>query len=137
VTGVGPPFASPQPMGPAPRDQSAREPAAQPHKPQSQTTNSATTKLIAILGSFALVIAVGFMAILKYPQEIQKMFGLNSDSSANVQVSEFTGDQEHGSAELTGNLLTGDNLDEDLSLTGSDEGTDVGEVTLDESQAET
>lgn len=77
------------------------------------------------------------MAILKYPQEIQKIFGINSDSSANVQVSEFTGDQEHGSAELTDNLLTGDNLNEDLALTGSDEGTDVGVVTLDENQAET
>ena len=106
-------------------------------QPQSQATNSGMTKLVAILGSFALVIAVGFMAILKYPQEIQKIFGINSDSSANVQVSEFTGDQEHGSAELTGNLLTGDNLNEDLALTGSDEGTDVGEVTLDENQAET
>ena len=106
-------------------------------QPQSQATNSGMTKLVAILGSFALVIAVGFMALLKYPQEIQKIFGINSDSSANVQVSEFTGDQEHGSAELTGNLLTGDNLDEDLSLTGSDEGTDIGEVTLDENQAET
>ena len=106
-------------------------------QPQSQATNSGMTKLVAILGSFALVIAVGFMAILKYPQEIQKIFGLNSDSSANVQVSEFTGDQEHGSAELTGNLLTGDNLDQDLSLTGSEEGTDIGEVTLDENQAET
>ena len=124
-------------------DVSAPDPLSNPvayppiGQPQSQATNSATTKLIAILGSFALVIAVGFMAILKYPQEIQKIFGINSDSSANVQVSEFTGDQEHGSAELTGNLLTGDNLNEDLALTGSDEGTDVGEVTLDENQAET
>ena len=106
-------------------------------QPQSQATNSGMTKLVAILGSVALVIAVWFMAILKYPQEIQKIFGINSDSSTNVQVSEFTGDQEHGSAELTDNLLTGDNLDEDLSLTGSDEGTDIGEVTLDENQAET
>lgn len=124
-------------------DVSAPDPLSNPvayppiTQPQSQATNSGMTKLVAILGSFALVIAVGFMAILKYPQEIQKIFGINSDSSANVQVSEFTGDQEHGSAELTGNLLTGDNLDEDLSLTGSDEGTDVGEVNLDENQAET
>ena len=124
-------------------DVSAPDPLSNPvayppiGQPQSQATDSATTKLVAILGSFALVIAVGFMAILKYPQEIQKIFGINSDSSANVQVSEFTGDQEHGSAELTGNLLTGDNLDQDLSLTGSEEGTDIGEVTLDENQAET
>ena len=124
-------------------DVSAPDPLSNPvayppiTQPQSQATNSGMTKLVAILGSFALVIAVGFMAILKYPQEIQKIFGINSDSSANVQVSEFTGDQEHGSAELTGNLLTGDNLNEDLALTGSDEGTDVGEVTLDENQAET
>jgi len=124
-------------------DVSAPDPLSNPvayppiTQPQSQATNSGMTKLVAILGSFALVIAVGFMALLKYPQEIQKIFGINSDSSANVQVSEFTGDQEHGSAELTGNLLTGDNLDEDLSLTGSDEGTDIGEVTLDENQAET
>lgn len=124
-------------------DVSAPDPLSNPvayppiTQPQSQATNSGMTKLVAILGSFALVIAVGFMAILKYPQEIQKIFGINSDSSANVQVSEFTGDQEHGSAEVTGNLLTGDNLNEDLALTGSDEGTDVGEVTLDENQAET
>ena len=124
-------------------DVSAPDPLSNPvayppiTQPQSQATNSGMTKLVAILGSFALVIAVGFMSILKYPQEIQKIFGINSDSSANVQVSEFTGDQEHGSAELTGNLLTGDNLNEDLALTGSDEGTDVGEVTLDENQAET
>ena len=124
-------------------DVSAPDPLSNPvayppiTQPQSQATNSGMTKLVAILGSVALVIAVGFMAILKYPQEIQKIFGINSDSPANVQVSEFTGDQEHGSAELTGNLLTGDNLDEDLSLTGSDEGTDIGEVTLDENQAET
>ena len=120
-------------------DVSAPDPLSNPAitQPQSQATNSGMTKLVAILGSFALVIAVGFMAILKYPQEIQKIFGINSDSSANVQVSEFTGDQEHGSAEVTGNLLTGDNLNEDLALTGSDEGTDVGEVTLDENQAET
>ena len=124
-------------------DVSALDPLSNPvayppiTQPQSQATNSGMTKLVAILGSVALVIAVWFMAILKYPQEIQKIFGINSDSPANVQVSEFTGDQEHGSAELTGNLLTGDNLDEDLSLTGSDEGTDIGEVTLDENQAET
>lgn len=124
-------------------DVSAPDPLSNPvayppiTQPQSQATNSGMTKLVAILGSFALVIAVGFMAILKYPQEIQKIFGINSDSSANVQVGEFTGDQEHGSAELTDNLLTGDNLNEDLALTGSDEGTDVGEVTLDENQAET
>ena len=124
-------------------DVSALDPLSNPvayppiTQPQSQATNSGMTKLVAILGSVALVIAVWFMAILKYPQEIQKIFGINSDSPANVQVSEFTGDQEHGSAELTGNLLTGDNLNEDLALTGSDEGTDVGEVTLDENQAET
>ena len=124
-------------------DVSAPDPLSNPvayppiTQPQSQATNSGMTKLVAILGSVALVIAVWFMAILKYPQEIQKIFGINSDSSANVQVSEFTGDQEHGSAELTDNLLTGDNLNEDLALTGSDEGTDVGVVTLDENQAET
>ena len=81
-------------------------PVPYPSITQPQPAKNKMSALVAVFGVFALIIAVGFMAFLKYPNEIQQMFGLGGGAVPAMQMAQFTGEQEHGAAELTGEVMT-------------------------------
>lgn len=105
-------------------------------QPQNQPANWGMAKIVAVFGVVGLLVAVGFMAFLKYPNEIQSLFGWAQ--TPVIQTAQLTGEQEHGSAELTGESLTGDmqEISDEETSSDTEESSDVGEVTLDETQAE-
>ena len=81
-------------------------PVAYPSITQPQPAQNKVSALVAVFGVFALIVAVGFMAFLKYPNEIQQMFGLGGGAVPAMQMAQLTGEQEHGAAELTGEVMT-------------------------------
>lgn len=81
-------------------------PVAYPSITQPQPAQNKMSALVAVFGVFALIVAVGFMAFLKYPNEIQQMFGLGGGAVPAMQMAQLTGEQEHGAAELTGEVMT-------------------------------
>ena len=112
-------------------------PVAYPSITQPQPAQNKVSALVAVFGVFALIVAVGFMAFLKYPDEIQKMFGLGGGEVPAMQMAQLTGEQEHGAAELTGEVMTGSTADDATDISETEESADLGEVTIDEKQAET
>ena len=112
-------------------------PVAYPSITQPQPAKNKMSALVAVFGVFALIIAVGFMAFLKYPNEIQQMFGLGGGAVPAMQMAQLTGEQEHGAAELTGEVMTGSTADDAADTSETEESADLGEVTIDEKQAET
>ena len=112
-------------------------PVAYPSITQPQPAQNKVSALVAVFGVFALIIAVGFMAFLKYPNEIQQMFGLGGGAVPAMQMAQLTGEQEHGAAELTGEVMTGSTADDATDASETEESADLGEVTIDEKQAET
>ena len=112
-------------------------PVAYPSITQPQTAQNKVSALVAVFGVFALIVAVGFMAFLKYPNEIQQMFGLGGGVVPAMQMAQLTGEQEHGAAELTGEVMTGSTADDATDTSETEESADLGEVTIDEKQAET
>ena len=112
-------------------------PVAYPSITQPQPAKNKMSALVAVFGVFALIIAVGFMAFLKYPNEIQQMFGLGGGVVPAMQMAQLTGEQEHGAAELTGEVMTGSTADDATDASETEEPADLGEVTIDEKQAET
>ena len=112
-------------------------PVAYPSITQPQPAQNKVSALVAVFGVFALIIAVGFMAFLKYPDEIQQMFGLGGGAVPAMQMAQLTGEQEHGAAELTGEVMTGSTADDATDASETEESADLGEVTIDEKQAET
>lgn len=112
-------------------------PVAYPSITQPQPAKNKMSALVAVFGVFALIIAVGFMAFLKYPNEIQQIFGLSGGTTPAMQMAQLTGEQEHGAAELTGEVMTGSTADDATDTSETEESADLGEVTIDEKQAET
>ena len=112
-------------------------PVAYPSITQPQPAKNKMSALVAVFGVFALIVAVGFMAFLKYPNEIQQMFGLGGGAIPAMQMAQLTGEQEHGAAELTGEVMTGSTVDNATDASEAEESVDLGEVTIDEKQAET
>ena len=112
-------------------------PVAYPSITQPQPAQNKVSALVAVFGVFALIVAVGFMAFLKYPDEIQQMFGLGGGAVPAMQMAQLTGEQEHGAAELTGEVMTGSTADDATDTSETEESADLGEVTIDEKQAET
>ena len=112
-------------------------PVAYPSITQPQPAKNKMSALVAVFGVFALIVAVGFMAFLKYPNEIQQMFGLGGGVVPAMQMAQLTGEQEHGAAELTGEVMTGSTADDSTDTSETEESADLGEVTIDEKQAET
>ena len=112
-------------------------PVAYPSITQPQPAKNKMSALVAVFGVFALIVAVGFMAFLKYPNEIQQMFGLGGGAIPAMQMAQLTGEQEHGAAELTGEVMTGSTADDATDTSETEESADLGEVTIDEKQAET
>lgn len=112
-------------------------PVAYPSITQPQPAKNKMSALVAVFGVFALIVAVGFMAFLKYPDEIQQMFGLGGGAVPAMQMAQLTGEQEHGAAELTGEVMTGSTADDATDISETEESADLGEVTIDEKQAET
>ena len=112
-------------------------PVAYPSITQPQPAKNKMSALVAVFGVFALIVAVGFMAFLKYPNEIQQMFGLGGGAIPAMQMAQLTGEQEHGAAELTGEVMTGSTADDATDASETEESADLGEVTIDEKQAET
>ena len=112
-------------------------PVAYPSITQPQPAKNKMSALVAVFGVFALIVAVGFMAFLKYPDEIQQMFGLGGGAVPAMQMAQLTGEQEHGAAELTGEVMTGSTADDATDTSETEESADLGEVTIDEKQAET
>ena len=112
-------------------------PVAYPSITQPQPAQNKMSALVAVFGVFALIVAVGFMAFLKYPNEIQQMFGLGGGAVPAMQMAQLTGEQEHGAAELTGEVMTGSTADDATDTSETEESADLGEVTIDEKQAET
>ena len=112
-------------------------PVAYPSITQPQPAQNKVSALVAVFGVFALIVAVGFMAFLKYPNEIQQMFGLGGGEVPAMQMAQLTGEQEHGAAELTGEVMTGSTADDATDTSETEESADLGEVTIDEKQAET
>ena len=112
-------------------------PVAYPSITQPQPAQNKMSALVAVFGVFALLVAVGFMAFLKYPNEIQQMFGLGGGAIPAMQMAQLTGEQEHGAAELTGEVMTGSTVDNATDASEAEESVDLGEVTIDEKQAET
>ena len=112
-------------------------PVAYPSITQPQPAQNKMSALVAVFGVFALIVAVGFMAFLKYPNEIQQMFGLGGGEVPAMQMAQLTGEQEHGAAELTGEVMTGSTADDATDASETEESADLGEVTIDEKQAET
>ena len=112
-------------------------PVAYPSITQPQPAKNKMSALVAVFGVFALIVAVGFMAFLKYPNEIQQMFGLGGGEVPAMQMAQLTGEQEHGAAELTGEVMTGSTADDATDTSETEESADLGEVTIDEKQAET
>lgn len=112
-------------------------PVAYPSITQPQPAQNKMSALVAVFGVFALIVAVGFMAFLKYPNEIQQMFGLGGGEVPAMQMAQLTGEQEHGAAELTGEVMTGSTADDATDTSETEESADLGEVTIDEKQAET
>ena len=112
-------------------------PVAYPSITQPQPAQNKVSALVAVFGVFALIVAVGFMAFLKYPNEIQQMFGLGGGAVPAMQMAQLTGEQEHGAAELTGEVMTGSTADDATDTSETEESADLGEVTIDEKQAET
>ena len=112
-------------------------PVAYPSITQPQPAQNKMSALVAVFGVFALIVAVGFMAFLKYPNEIQQMFGLGGGVVPAMQMAQLTGEQEHGAAELTGEVMTGSTADDATDASETEEPADLGEVTIDEKQAET
>ena len=112
-------------------------PVAYPSITQPQPAKNKMSALVAVFGVFALIVAVGFMAFLKYPDEIQQMFGLGGGAVPAMQMTQLTGEQEHGAAELTGEVMTGSTADDATDTSETEESADLGEVTIDEKQAET
>ena len=112
-------------------------PVAYPSITQPQPAQNKVSALVAVFGVFALIVAVGFMAFLKYPDEIQQMFGLGGGAVPAMQMAQLTGEQEHGAAELTGEVMTGATADDATDTSETEESADLGEVTIDEKQAET
>ena len=112
-------------------------PVAYPSITQPQPAQNKVSALVAVFGVFALIVAVGFMAFLKYPDEIQQMFGLGGGAVPAMQMAQLTGEQEHGAAELTGEVMTGSTVDNATDASEAEESVDLGEVTIDEKQAET
>ena len=112
-------------------------PVAYPSITQPQPAKNKMSALVAVFGVFALIVAVGFMAFLKYPNEIQQMFGLGRGAIPAMQMAQLTGEQEHGAAELTGEVMTGSTVDNATDASEAEESVDLGEVTIDEKQAET
>ena len=112
-------------------------PVAYPSITQPQPAQNKVSALVAVFGVFALIVAVGFMAFLKYPNEIQQMFGLGGGAVPAMQMAQLTGEQEHGAAELTGEVMTGSTADDATDASETEESADLGEVTIDEKQAET
>ena len=112
-------------------------PVAYPSITQPQPAQNKVSALVAVFGVFALIVAVGFMAFLKYPDEIQQMFGLGGGAVPAMQMAQLTGEQEQGAAELTGEVMTGSTADDATDTSETEESADLGEVTIDEKQAET
>ena len=112
-------------------------PVTYPSITQPQPAKNKMSALVAVFGVFALIVAVGFMAFLKYPNEIQQMFGLGGGAVPAMQMAQLTGEQEHGAAELTGEVMTGSTADDATDTSETEESADLGEVTIDEKQAET
>ena len=112
-------------------------PVAYPSITQPQPAKNKMSALVAVFGVFALIVAVGFMAFLKYPNEIQQMFSLGGGAIPAMQMAQLTGEQEHGAAELTGEVMTGSTVDNATDASEAEESVDLGEVTIDEKQAET
>lgn len=112
-------------------------PVTYPSITQPQPAKNKMSALVAVFGVFALIVAVGFMAFLKYPDEIQQMFGLGGGAVPAMQMAQLTGEQEHGAAELTGEVMTGSTADDATDTSETEESADLGEVTIDEKQAET
>ena len=112
-------------------------PVAYPSITQPQPAQNKMSALVAVFGVFALIVAVGFMAFLKYPNEIQQMFGLGGGAVPAMQMAQLTGEQEHGAAELTGEVMTWSTADDATDTSETEESADLGEVTIDEKQAET